>query len=66
MVDAAKQTSRPDTGSRQVLAASSCNAACNAFGPGGAASNGPMIEKRKRAQRSRLTESVNSFKKLSQ
>lgn len=63
MVEAAKQTSRADTGSRQVLAASKRNALCNSPCAGGAASKGPMIEKRSRAQRSRLGASVIVFKR---
>ena len=52
-VDAPKRTSRPETGWRQVLAASARNAAPNCRGAGGAAISGPMIEKRRRAHRSR-------------
>ena len=40
------------TGWRQVLAASLAKAACNAPFGGGAANKGPMMAKRKRAQRS--------------
>jgi len=55
----------PDTGWRHDLAASDCSAAYNSFGAGGAASKGPMIEKRRRAQRSRLFGSVGVFKRVS-
>ena len=40
-------------------------AACNSPGAGGAASRGPMIEKRKRAQRSRLRGSTTVLNLLS-
>src|SRR4030065_342514 len=65
MVEAAKQISKPDTGWRHDLAESTCSAAYNAPGAGGAASKGPMIEKRRRAQRSRLCGSVGVFKRVS-
>ena len=66
MVDTPKAISSPETGWRHVLAASSCKALFNSPGTGGAASNEPMIEKRSRAQRSRLSGSGIAFKKLSQ
>jgi hypothetical protein len=48
------------------LVASDCKALRKAPGAGGAASKAPMIEKRSRAQRSRLCGSDIAFKKDSQ
>ena len=48
------------------MMASRVKAACNSPAAGGAASKGPMIEKRKRAQRSRFSGSIVELKKVSQ
>src|SRR6185312_5440364 len=52
---APKRTSSPVNGCRQVRAARSASAACKSPGAGGAANSGPMIAKRRRAHRSRLS-----------
>src|SRR6185312_3232654 len=55
MVEAPKRTSSPVEGCRQVRAARSLSAACKSPGAGGPANSGPMIAKRSRAHRSRLS-----------
>jgi hypothetical protein len=63
MVEAPKQTSSPDTGCRQDLVDRARSAGDNSPAAGGAASKGPMIAKRRRAQRSRLRGSTGEVKR---
>ena len=63
MVEQPKRISRPVNGWRQVVVARAFKAACKAPSAGGAASSGPMIAKRSRAQRSRWGKSSLELKR---